>query len=209
LAAALADPVAPLLIADFTPSTTLQQQFDVAHPPAKVFALFDDIAVVASCLPGASLTGTPTPERIDGAIRVKVGPITANFNGAARVVRDASTLSGRIVGVGSDQRSRSTTQGEIRYRLKPLDGGAATRVELSIGYSLTGLLAQVGRSALVRDLAARLIAEFARNLDRRLSGDVATPVAPATELNGVSLAAGVLWQRVAKLVRRLTGSGQA
>jgi carbon-monoxide dehydrogenase small subunit len=199
--------VAPLDIPDFTPSTTLEQQFTVAHAPAKVFALFDDIAAVASCLPGATLVGTPRPERVEGAIRVKIGPISANFNGAARVERDEANLSGRILGIGSDQRSRSTTQGEIRYRLVPQDDGAATRVELSIGYSLTGMLAQVGRSGLVRDLAGRLVAEFAGNLDRRLSGDVTSAPSAAADLNGVSLILGLLRERAMHVVRRLTGRG--
>ncbi|UFS75617.1 2Fe-2S iron-sulfur cluster-binding protein [Tardiphaga sp. 37S4] len=199
--------VVPLDIPDFTPSTTLEQQFTVAHAPAKVFALFDDIAAVASCLPGATLVGTPRPERVEGAIRVKIGPISANFNGAARVERNEADLAGRILGIGSDQRSRSTTQGEIRYRLVPQDDGAATRVELSIGYSLTGMLAQVGRSGLVRDLAARLVAEFAGNLDRRLSGDVTSAPSAAADLNGVSLILGLLRERATNVVRRLTGRG--
>jgi carbon-monoxide dehydrogenase small subunit len=199
--------VAPLDIPDFTPSTTLEQQFTVAHAPAKVFALFDDIAAVASCLPGATLVGAPRPERVEGAIRVKIGPISANFNGAARVERNEADLAGRILGIGSDQRSRSTTQGEIRYRLVPQDDGAATRVELSIGYSLTGMLAQVGRSGLVRDLAARLVAEFAGNLDRRLSGYVRSAPSAAADLNGVSLILGLLRERAMHVVRRLSGRG--
>jgi carbon-monoxide dehydrogenase small subunit len=199
--------VAPLDIPDFTPSTTLQQSFSVAHAPAKVFALFDDIAAVASCLPGATLTGTPRPERVEGAIRVRIGPISANFYGAARVERTEADLSGRIIGIGRDQRSRSTTQGEIRYRLVPQGDDTATRVELSIGYSLTGMLAQVGRSGLVRDLAARLVAEFAGNLDRRLSGNATSLPAAAADLNGVSLLLGLLRERAATFVRRLTRRG--
>ena len=194
-------------IPDFTPATVLEQHFNVVHPAQKVFAFFEDIAAVASCLPGASLTGTPTPERIDGAFRVRIGPISANFLGAARVERDPAAMSGRIVGVGRDQRSGSTTQGEIRYRLLPIEQGVATSVELSIGYSLTGLLAQIGRSGLVRDLAARLVADFASNLDRRLSGGASRAPAAAVELNGISLVFGLLRERAAKFVRRLTGQG--
>jgi carbon-monoxide dehydrogenase small subunit len=190
-------------IPDFVPATVLEQQFTVAHPPQRVFDLFGDVAAVAACLPGASLTATPTPERVDGAIHVRIGPISANFLGAARIERDPVHLSGRIVGIGSDRRSRSSTQGEIRYRLLAIDAGAATRVELSIGYSLTGMLAQIGRAGLVRDLAARLIANFAANLDRRLSGDAST--VPAAELNGVSLVFGVVRERAVNLFRRLSG----
>lgn len=201
--------IVPLAIPDFTPSTVMKQSFTVAHPPAKVFALFDDISSVASCLPGATLTGTPRPERVEGAIKVKIGPISANFNGAARVERDDANLAGRIIGIGNDQRSRSTTQGEIRYRLLPENDGAATRVELAIGYSLTGMLAQVGRSGLVRDLAARLVGEFAANLDRRLSGDTITATASAAGLNGSSLVLGLLRDRAARLLQRFTGRGDA
>ena len=83
--------------------------------------------------------------------------------------------------------------------------GAATRVDLAIGYTLTGILAQVGRPGLVRDLAARLIAEFAGNLDRRLAGispddTVASPV----ELNGMSLVSGALRARVARWFGRFS-----
>ena len=206
IAAAAAAASAPLTIPDFTPSTVMEQNFTVAHPPANVFALFDDIAAVASCLPGATLAGTPRPERVDGAIKVKIGPISANFTGAARVERDEAELSGRIIGIGNDQRSRSTTQGEIRYRLVPENNGDATRVELAIGYSLTGMLAQVGRSGLVRDLAARLVGDFARNLDHRLSGNASTAPA-AADLNGISLVFGLLQARAARFLHRLRGRG--
>ncbi|MET0675585.1 MAG: SRPBCC domain-containing protein [Bradyrhizobium sp.] len=188
-------------IPDFIPATVLEQQFTVAHPPEQVFAMFGDIAAVAACLPGASLTTLPRPERVEGAIRVKIGPIAATFLGAARVERSASDMSGRIVGIGNDRRSRSSTQGEICYRLVPL--GQGTRVELSIGYTLTGLLAQVGRPGLVRDLAARLIAEFAANLDRRLSGTSTADAAPA-ELNGMALALGALRARIARWLGRFS-----
>jgi carbon-monoxide dehydrogenase small subunit len=190
-------------IPDFIPATVLEQQFSVAHPPEQVFALFDDIAAVAACLPGASLTAPPKPERVEGAIRVRIGPIAATFQGAARVERNPVDMSGRIVGIGNDRRSRSSTQGEIRYRLVPT--GQGTRVDLSIGYTLTGMLAQVGRPGLVRDLAARLIAEFAGNLDRRLSGSSPAD-ATAAELNGMVLVFGLLRARVTGWIGRFSSN---
>jgi carbon-monoxide dehydrogenase small subunit len=192
-------------IPDFTPAAVLMQHFSVAHPPGQVFAMFDDIATVAACLPGASLTAPPGPERIEGAIRVKIGPIAATFLGAARVERSPADMSGRIIGIGNDRRSRSSTQGEIRYRLVPIEQGAATRVDLSIGYTLTGMLAQVGRPGLVRDLVARLIAEFAGNLDRRMSGKSPGDAA-AAELNGMSLVSGLLRARVARWFGRFSSN---
>ncbi|MCK1425062.1 2Fe-2S iron-sulfur cluster binding domain-containing protein [Bradyrhizobium sp. 180] len=203
------DGAAPVRISDFVPATVLDQSFTLPHAPTKVLAMFDDIADIASCLPGVSLTAPPTPERVEGMISVKLGPIAASFEGVARVERDPATLSGRIVGVGTDQRSRSATQGEIRYRLLPLEGGAATAVELSIGYTLTGMLAQVGRSGLVRDLAKRLVAEFAGNLDRHMAGAPSGQVA-AAELSGWSIVSDVSRAGLARMFgRAFTGKGGA
>jgi carbon-monoxide dehydrogenase small subunit len=193
-----------MAIPDFTPAKVFKDHFTVAYPPDRVFDMLGDVAQVAACLPGASLTGVPTPERVEGMIRVKLGPISAEFRGAARIERVLENLSGRIVGVGSDQRSRSLTQGEIRYHLVPIEQGAATRVELSIGYSLKGMLAQIARDGLVRDLAARLTADFARNLDRHLSGVPVDATAEGSQnLNGVSLLFSLLHERALKTIRRL------
>jgi carbon-monoxide dehydrogenase small subunit len=189
-------------ISDFTPANVVESRFAVAHPPATVFDLLGDVAAVASCLPGVSLNGAPTPDRAEGVIRVKLGPIVADFRGAARIERSPETWSGRIIGIGNDQRSRSSTQGEIRYRLVAGEQASSTQVEISIGYSLRGMLAQIAREGLVRELVARLTAEFAGNLDRRLSGAVHNGSAKTIELNGLSLLADALLQRARKLFQR-------
>jgi carbon-monoxide dehydrogenase small subunit len=195
-----------IVIPDFTPEKVFKDHFTIGCPPDAVFDMFGDVARVAACLPGASLTGVPTRERAEGLIRIKLGPVSANFRGAAHIERDRQNLSGRIVGTGSDQRSRSSTQGEIRYQLVPIEQGAATRVELSIGYSLRGVLAQIGREGLVRDLASRLTADFARNFERQLSG--ARPdgsVEGPRNLDGFSLLIGLLRARVRRALRRVLG----
>jgi carbon-monoxide dehydrogenase small subunit len=197
-------PDATTSIPDFTPETTFEQQFVVAHPPASVFDFFGNIPAVAACLPGASLTGDATPGHVDGAIEVKLGPISAKFQGTARIERDPATMSGRIVGTGNDRRSRSSTQGEIRYHLMPIEQGAASEVTLSIGYSLRGTLAQFARPRLVHDIAERMTADFARNLDYALSGlpPNGTP-RDTNALDGISLLGGVLRQRMRRLLRKI------
>jgi carbon-monoxide dehydrogenase small subunit len=193
-----------VVIANFTPEKIFKEHFTVGYPPERVFDMFGDVARVADCLPGASLTGVPTLGRAEGLIRVKLGPILANFRGAARIERDPKNWSGRIVGIGSDQRSRSSTQGEIRYQLVPSEQGAATRVELSIGYSLRGMLAQIAREGLVRDLASRLTADFAKNLERQLSVVHPDGSAPQAEnLNAVSLLMGLLRERLRGALQRV------
>jgi aerobic carbon-monoxide dehydrogenase small subunit len=192
-----------IAIPDFVPDKVFEQRFTVAHSPDRVFKMFGDIGQIAACLPGASLTGVPAPEHVAGTIRVKLGPISANFRGVARIERNLENLSGRIAGIGNDRRGRSSTQGEIRYRLAPIKQGAATRVELTIGYSLRGMLAQIAREGLVRDLAARLTADFARNLDRHLSGiQVSGPKEEAKPLNGVEFIAALFRAWFQRITRR-------
>jgi carbon-monoxide dehydrogenase small subunit len=193
--AAPAASTAPVAVADFTPANSFTQDFTVAYPADAVFALFGRIEDVARCLPGAVITAQPTPDSVEGAIRVKVGPIAAAFAGAARIMRDEPTRSGRIIGAGADAGGRSTTQGMITYRV--LDGPrvGTARVELQVGYTLKGALAQFSRPGLVRDLAARITAQFAANLEARLAGRV--PAASAGGLNPLSLLIGILRNRIA------------
>jgi aerobic carbon-monoxide dehydrogenase small subunit len=178
------------VLEDFIPANSFTQDFTVPYPADEVFALFGRIEEVANCLPGASITARPTPDTVDGVIRVKIGPIAAAFAGSARIARDEAGRSGRIVGSGAD--GRSATQGMIRYRVHGPSASTA-RVELQVGYTLKGPLAQFSRPGLVRDLAARITAQFAANLEATLGGK--TP-APVQDINPLSLLIGVLRNRI-------------
>ncbi len=193
-AAASAPSIATVVASDFTPANSFEQDFTVSYPPDKVFALFGRVEDVASCLPGASITARPTPDSVEGAIRVNIGPITAAFRGNARIERDETTRSGRIIGAGADAGGRSSTQGVIRYRV--LNGASAgtAQVELQVGYTLKGPLAQFSRPGLVRDLAARIVAAFSANLEAKLGGKA--PVVSAHGLNPISLLIGLLRSRI-------------
>jgi aerobic carbon-monoxide dehydrogenase small subunit len=201
-AAAVESAVPALEIADdFQPAQRFDQSFSVAHAPEAVFALFGDVEAVAACLPGAVLTGQPSPTEVEGALQVRIGPIAARFRGRARITRDEQARTGRILGAGSDAGGRSATQGEIRYRVGPGETPGTAQVDLAVGYTLKGPLAQFGRPGLVRDLAGRLGAEFAANLEARLSG---APAPKAAGLNPLRLLLAAL---IAPLRRRLAAWG--
>ncbi|MET0312998.1 MAG: 2Fe-2S iron-sulfur cluster-binding protein, partial [Hansschlegelia sp.] len=183
---------AAVAVSEFAPAHTFEQRFAVAFPPDEVFALFGDVRAVADCLPGAFVEATPSPERVEGGIRVTLGPITAAFRGAASVSRDEANRAGRILGAGAD--GRSGAQGEIRYRV--IEGGTpdASEVILTVGYTLKGPLAQFGRPGLVRNVAGRLTADFARNLEDRLAGRARQDRASSTAgLNPLRLVTDLLF----------------
>ena len=192
---------------DWKPQVEFRQSFVIAHPVEEVWAFFGRVEDVAACLPGASLDGGEKDGVVNGKMRVKVGPISAEFSGVAQITRDEAAHRGAIVGSGRDTRSNSATRGIVAYSVKPDEGGAGTRVDVDVGYTLTGMLAQFGRSGLVQDIASRLTAAFARNLEARLSaGDDAGRSPPsAPELNAGSLITTVLLGRVKDFIRRIFG----
>ncbi len=199
------------LAADWKPQNSFSESFTVNHPVETVWAFFGRIGEVASCLPGASLAGEPVDGHVEGQIRVKVGPISAEFQGVADVSRDEATRTGTISGSGKDKRSNSATRGLISYAVKPGDHEGETRVDVGIGYTLTGVLAQFSRSGLVQDVAGRLIAAFVQNLEAQLahqadpdSGKAASPQI-VTELNAGSLVSAVIAGRVKRFFARLFG----
>ena len=190
------------------PQSTLRQSFSVDHPRDKVWAFFGRLGEITTCLPGTSLIGTPTDDHVEPRIRIKVGPIIADFEGIADAVRDPSNYAGAIRGSARDTRSSSMTRGEIGYRLLEDKDGAATRVDIEVGYTLTGPLAQFGRSTIVREIGARMTETFARNLEARLnqgdreSGAAVQALLPP-ELNAGSLVFSVVWDRVRAFFRHL------
>jgi carbon-monoxide dehydrogenase small subunit len=192
--------------------TTLNQTFTVDHPRELVWEFFGRLGEVTTCLPGASLLVPATETHVEPRLRIKVGPIVAEFEGAADVVRDPANYSGTIYGSARDTRSSSATRGEIRYDLIEEQGGSATRVDVQVGFALTGALAQFSRSSIVRDIAKRMTDAFANNLRARLSpgGNVGTdgepvPMQPAAELNAGSLVFSVLRERIVAFFRSLFG----
>jgi aerobic carbon-monoxide dehydrogenase small subunit len=188
---------------DFTPQASFEQSFVVAHPREKVWQFFGDVPAVASCLPGASLTSEPADGHVTGKMRVKVGPMAAEFHGAVDITRDPSTWSGTILGSGRDARSDSATRGRISYRLSPADDPQSTRVDVTVAYALTGAFAQFSRGGLIQDIANRMTQTFVQNLEARLAGrDTASQTA---ELNAGALFVSALSSRVTAWFRRLFG----
>ena len=180
--------------------TTLTQGFVLGHRRALVWEALRDVEQVARCLPGAALTEPVADNRLKGRIAVKLGPIGANFVGEAEMVLDDAGFSGVIEGSGRDRLSATRAKGRVAYRLLEADAGAATRVEIELAYALAGPLAQFGRGGIVTDLAARLTAAFADNLQAHLDGLAeAAPAAgerDAGERDAGRLLLSVIWARI-------------
>ena len=181
--------------------TRIDESFAVAAPPATVWAALADFPKVAACLPGAELTEHDA-HSAKGRLRVKLGPMAASFAGSAAVQRDDAAMTGTAKGAGTDSGSRSRTRGELSYRLLPESGGRQTRVSVTVEYDLQGPLAQFSRSNLARDFAARVVTEFAANLNRALGAGGGGPPDVPRPLNALALVWSVLWGRLRAIFDR-------
>lgn len=168
--------------------------FDVPHAADRVWAFMGDLPAVASCLPGATID-SHEGERVKGTIAIKFGPMSAAFAGAARLERDDVARRAVLRGAGQDSLSKSRTQGDITYRLEALSDGN-TRVHVDMIYALQGPLAQFSRSGLVKDFVRRMVADFGKQVTRRLGGQTATASEPPPTVSVAAMMWSVLWSRI-------------
>lgn len=146
---------------------TITQSFTVPLPPSRVWELFGDVPRVAECMPGAEITGADGPDRYTGQLKVKLGPMGANFEGTAEVTkRDDVARSAQVKAKGMDKKGGSRASALVNYRVS--DQGGQSLVEIDADISLQGALAQFGRSGIIDDVAARLTRDFASCLESKL-----------------------------------------
>jgi carbon-monoxide dehydrogenase small subunit len=188
--------------------TNLAQVFTVDFPIEQVWAFFSQLEIVGRCLPGLSLEQSPGSPLLKILLRVRAGPIIAEFDGSAEVVQNEETRSGRILGDALDQRSGTNAHGDIRYQLTSVNEGRSTQVDIDLGYVLAGPLAQFSRGAIAKDIARKLTEAFAENLrSDLLNGTSASAHSSyaARELNAAGLVWSVIKSRTKDFLARLFG----
>ncbi|MDH3499775.1 MAG: SRPBCC family protein [Acidimicrobiia bacterium] len=183
----------------------ITQEFEVARPIAVVWDFFQDVPSVAQCLPGAELTEDKGDGVFAGKISVKLGPMTAAFEGEATVTPDAAMNSGHIEGKGVDRRGGSRGQVKVDYRLVDAAGGTSVAVDADV--TLSGSAAQFGRTGLINEMSSRLIGEFVTCLEAKLEAttEAEANTITAGEVSGFSLFLSSLLTRIGDFFKKLLG----
>lgn len=154
----------------------LRNEIVVATSADRAWQLFDDIERVVPCMPGASYRGQQGEESLV-AIKVKVGAITAQFDGSVRFVeRDAAARTALIRGSGKDTGGKGQANATIRVAMHPVSA-QSTRVELDTDLAITGRLAQFGGPT-IADISSRMVQQFTVHLNQLLAAEAAAAVAP-------------------------------
>ncbi|TML63737.1 MAG: carbon monoxide dehydrogenase [Actinobacteria bacterium] len=177
----------------------LTNEFRVGLPVDKAWVVLTDLERIAPCMPGAELQEVEGDE-YRGVVKVKVGPITAQYKGKANwVERDAAAHRAVARAEGRETRGQGNASATITATLTP--DGDGTRVDVVTDLTITGRVASFGRGVLA-DVSAKLLQQFVDSLEADLSRegnddpDVRLPPAAGAEAAGAASDAAPAVRRI-------------
>ena len=163
----------------------INNSFEVKAPLDVAWATLTDLARIAPCLPGATLTSIEG-DIYKGHVTVKVGPIVAKFGGQA-IFQERNDTEHRAVlkGEGRDTTGKGNASAIITAQLEVVDA-MTTRCTVSTDLTITGKIAQFGRGALA-DVSDKLLKQFVVNLETTVltqdSNQISSPVKTSSATN--------------------------
>jgi uncharacterized protein len=161
-----AGPVARMMTTSIAASGGIRMQlaheFTVHTPIDRAWAVLTDIERIAPCMPGAALTEVDG-ETYHGLVKVKVGPISAQYKGTASFVeKDEAAHRVVLKAAGRDTRGQGNASATVTAVMTKQGDG--TRVEIATDMTVSGRVAQFGRGVMA-DVTARLLQQFVDNLE--------------------------------------------
>jgi len=137
----------------------IENEFTAAAPVEDVWEVLLDVERVAPCLPGASIRDARDDGSHEGAMTVRVGPVTTSYLGTVRIEdADEGTRRAVLRAQARDSRGQGTAAATITSSMQAVPRGTQVRVETDL--RVTGAVAQLGRGV-IQDVSARLMAGFA------------------------------------------------
>ena len=157
-----------------------QDSFRVSRPLDETWSTLLDVERIAPCLPGAELREVEGDE-YRGVVKVKVGPITAQYQGTATLADvDEGDRRIRIDATGRDTRGQGNAKAAITVTMAA--DGDGTQVDIETDLTITGKVAQFARGGVLQEVSEKLLGQFAANLERDVLG--AATLVDATGGNG-------------------------
>jgi len=145
----------------------LNHHFTVNVPVDEAWKILTNVELIAPCLPGAQLQEVQG-DTYRGVVKVKVGPIQAQFIGQASFLeRNDVDHKAVLKGEGRDTGGKGNASALITAQLTSISP-TSTKVEVNTDLAITGKVAQFGRGAMA-DISDKLLAQFSQNLNTLIS----------------------------------------
>lgn len=143
----------------------LTNEFVIDRPVEETWKILNDLEFIAPCMPGAQLQEIEGDE-YRGIVKIKVGPITAQYKGKASFVeQDAENLVARLKAEGRDPR-QGNANAMVTAKMAPAADGRTT-VNIHTDLGLSGKIASFGRGA-IEDVSKKILGQFTENLREKL-----------------------------------------
>ena len=148
----------------------LENEFTVDAPVDEAWNVMLDLERVTPCLPGAQLTEQTGDGEHKGTMRVKLGPVTQDYEGKVWFEEaDESQHRAVLRADGQDARGQGTASATITSTLQEENGGDSTRVRVETDMQITGRAAQFGQGV-QQDVAEKIMGRFAECLENEILG---------------------------------------
>ena len=152
----------------------LTHRFTVPIGVEETWEHFGDLAALAECFPGATLTSSDDTS-FAGAVKVKLGPIALVYNGAGTFVEKDDAAHRFVVDAkGKDKRGNGTAGAKVTLSMAASATEGSTDVEVLTDLAITGKPAQFGRGVM-QDVSDKLLGQFASCLEQRLAASARVP----------------------------------
>ena len=146
----------------------LTHEFTVPIGIDRAWAVLTDVEGIAPCMPGAELREVEGNE-YRGIVKVKVGPITAQYQGKATITeQDAAAHRIVVKAEGRETRGQGNASANVTATLE--SDGDGTKVGVKTDLNVTGKVAQFGRGVMA-DVSTKLLNQFVDCLKERVLKD--------------------------------------
>ena len=146
----------------------IDNEFTVSAPIQQAWDTMLNLERIAPCLPGAAIQDEKEEGEYDGTMKVKIGPITANYKGTVKFEEvDEDNHRAVLQATGRDARGQGTASATIVSTLQ--EEGDGTKVSVETDMKLTGRAAQFGRG-IAQDVATKMLDQFASCLEEEITG---------------------------------------
>ena len=144
----------------------IQNEIEVSAPPDELFELLADVERVAPLLPGASIDEQEDDDTYKGTVKVKVGPITASYQGTL-YFREIDYDNYRAVMEASGRETQGQGSAEATITASVSGSDSQSVLSLDTDMEVRGKVAQFGRGA-IGNVSQKLLDQFARNLESQV-----------------------------------------
>jgi carbon monoxide dehydrogenase subunit G len=143
------------------------KKFVVKAEPEAVWSFLTDPEKVASCLPGAAITGKLDDQTWQGTMNLKVGPVQSSYKGRIHFdMLDPASKTAELSATGQETKGKGGADMKMKSVVRKNDAGE-TEVTATSQVNITGILAQMGRG-MIQDVSDQMFQIFSQRLRAQL-----------------------------------------